>query len=115
VDFSDPIYKRTHSGIAQSTNGSWWIVQVRPMLLAQEGLAHSNQLKIKLEMIQAMKAGLAQSTNYRWWDFRNPFELSPRRLDLKNPPTSVGGIHATHKICRTTFSTAFLTRMDTVG
>ena len=85
-------------GSRNPTNGSWWIVQVRPILLAQEGLARPDHVKIKLDMIQTTKAGLEQSTNYRWWDFRNPFQHSPRRLDLKNPPTSVGGIHASHKL-----------------
>ena len=39
----------------------------------------------------ASKAGSEQSTNFRWWDSRTRSALICR-LDLNNPPTSVGGI-----------------------
>jgi len=39
----------------------------------------------------ALEAGSEQSTNFRWWDSRSRFVLTCR-LDLNNPPTSVGGI-----------------------
>ena|SRR5258705_12240104 len=37
------------------------------------------------------EAGSEQSTNFRWWDSSQWSHLSCRP-DLKNPPTSVGGI-----------------------
>jgi hypothetical protein len=39
------------------------------------------------------EAGSEQSTNFRWWDSRTRSVLACR-LDLNNPPTSVGGIPA---------------------
>ena len=37
------------------------------------------------------EAGSEQSTNFRWWDSRTG-SVFACRLDLNNPPTSVGGI-----------------------
>jgi len=54
------------------TNGSWWIVQIQPKE-------------------EASKERL-NPTNGSWWIVQIPPASAVTRLDLKYPPTAVGGI-----------------------
>jgi hypothetical protein len=70
------------------TNGSWWIVQVQPVRLA-EGTETENRSIWPARF--GSEAGSEPSTNSRWWDSETLVTAVFRR-DLKNPPTPVGGI-----------------------
>jgi len=48
------------------TNGSWWIVQIRPP--SRPG---TSEYKRDLSFMDLLReqVGSEQSTNFRWWDF----------------------------------------------
>jgi hypothetical protein len=54
--------------------------------------SHQRKL-VEVSPLPKNKAGIEQSTNFHWWDLSGVSGLLCR-LQLNNPPTSVGGIEA---------------------
>ena len=50
------------------TNGSWWIVQIRPPKQAAKRIQKRVQFHVPFSVDQ--QVGSEQSTNFRWWDFQ---------------------------------------------
>jgi hypothetical protein len=71
-----------------STNGSWWIVQIQPIHVEAH---HETVVFFMRSACLASETGSEPSTNCRWWDSRTRFVFACR-LDLNHPPISVGGI-----------------------
>ena len=70
VDCSGPAYKQYLLTELNPTNGSWWIVQVRPITeQAQVVSLIDNKVRQSIVEVDAKEVGLEQSTNFRWWDF----------------------------------------------
>src|SRR5258705_1716371 len=89
VECSDPTYRGRASRSENPTNGSWWMVQIQPVRSVGSQMKR-NSLMYPLSRLVS-EARSEQSTNFRWWNSR--IRSGPlSRLDLKNPPTSVGGI-----------------------
>src|SRR6266446_9984824 len=68
------------------TNGSWWIVQIRP---SKQGRPSSYKRDLRFIGLLGEQVGSEQSANFRWWDDQF-LKLSLCRLDLNPPPTPVG-------------------------
>ena len=84
-------------------NGSWGIVQIQPTKQVQVkpwnppngswGIVHRRIMNGTWNSFERFisEARSEQSTNFRWWDLRTRSARSHVRLDLNNPPTSIGG------------------------
>ena len=87
-----------HSGLAEftnPTNGSWWMVQIEPVR------PYRGPMKLNL-LFNALGSfvsedGSEQSTNCPLVGFKTRFVVACR-LNLKHPPTAVGGISALDEI-----------------
>ena len=88
MDGSDPTYMRARIEFSNPTNGSWWIVQIRPP--KQGGPSAYERLSF-MDLLRE-QVGSEPSTNSRWWDSQILEGLSLCRPDLNHPPTAVGGI-----------------------
>ena len=89
VDGSDPTYMQRRAEFLNPTNGSWWIVQIRP--LKQTGRADSKAILVSCVFHLVKRLDLNHPPTSVGGLRKSP-EVRPGRLDLKNPPTPVGGI-----------------------